>query len=194
MKGCSLALPGLPAIAGLSAAVIMSSCGEKTVELDQDFSNVLSYKFGGSREPLMVVQDKVRASFGKPEERLMIERQLAQLIKSESTPDCKDFACRQLRIVGTKESVKTVAALLTDAQLSDAARYALEANTDPSVDKALVGALKQAQGTVLVGILNTLGERGKAENAAAVEPFAASSDAAVASAAKDALAKIAAVK
>jgi hypothetical protein len=102
----------------------------------------------------------VRASHGDAAARLAIERQLAELLKrEEATRDCKDFACRQLRIVGTSESVPALAALLTDDSLSDMARYALQLNTDPSVDKALIAALKKAQGLPLIGIINTLGER-----------------------------------
>lgn len=180
------------AIAGAAAAMTLASCGERTVELDQDFQKLLTYKFGESREPLSVIQDKISATSGKPEERLAIERQLAQLLRSEATYECKDFACRQLRVFGTKESVKTVAKLLTDEKLSNAARYALEANTDPSVDKELTNALKLVKGMALIGILNTLGERRKAENSAAIQAYASDPDAEVARAASDALAKISA--
>lgn len=169
---------------------LLVSCARK-VELDEDFQAVVNYTFGASREPLVVIEDRVRASHGDAAGRLAIELQLAELLKREDTTrDCKDFACRQLRIVGTSKSVPALAALLTDESLSDMARYALQLNTDPSVDKALIAALKKAQGLPLIGIINTLGERKSSGAASALEPLASNPDAGIADAAIDALAKI----
>ena len=180
---------------GIAAAVILSlltlaSCARK-VELDEDFQGIVTYSFGESREPLMVIQDRIRASHGNAEERLDLELQLAELLKREDTSFyCKDFACRQLRVIGTAESVPALAKLLTDEKLSDMARYALELNTDPKVDKELISALRKAQGNQLIGIINSLGERRAKEALEALEPMAASQEADVAAAAKEALSKI----
>jgi len=172
------------------SVLMLLSCARK-VELDQDFRKILTYNFGDSREPLMVIQDRVRSSYGNPETRLDLELQLAELLKKEeATWACKDFACRQLRIVGTKESVPDLASLLTDEKLSDMARYALELNTDPAVDKALVKALKKVQGNQLVGIINTLGERKTKDAVDALRDLSTGQNADVAAAARDALTKI----
>ncbi len=171
------------------AGLIVVSCS-KPVELDEDFQKLLTYNFGDSREPLMVVQDRVRSSFGNAEERLNLELQLAELLKKpESTLACKDFACRQLMLAGTEKSVKAIATLLNDDKTADMARYALERNPDPSVDAELVKAAKTAKGRRLVGIINTLGERRNSANNAAIEAYVSDSDADVAAAAKTALAK-----
>jgi len=77
-------------------------------------------------------------------------------------------ACRQLAIVGTKNAVAPLAALLGDEQLSHMARYALEPIPDPSVDAALRDALGKVKGKPLVGVITSLGVRRDAE---AVQPL-----------------------
>jgi len=77
-------------------------------------------------------------------------------------------ACRQLAIVGTKNAVAPLAALLGDEQLSHMARYALEPIPDPAVDAALRAALSKVKGKPLVGVITSLGVRRDAE---AVQPL-----------------------
>jgi len=178
----------LLAIAGM-AALMMVSCSTP-VEFDADFQKLMTYTFGDSREPLMVIQDRIRASYGDAEERLNLELQLAELLKIESSWECKDFACRQLMIVGTKKSVKALSGLFGNEKTADMARFALEKINDPSADKALCDALEGASGKTLVGIINSLGERRSASSVSALEGFASNADSDVAKAAKDALAKI----
>ena len=77
-------------------------------------------------------------------------------------------ACRQLAIVGTKNAVAPLAALLGDEQLSHMARYALEPIADPAVDAALRDALGKVKGKPLVGVITSIGVRRDAE---AVQPL-----------------------
>jgi hypothetical protein len=57
------------------------------------------------------------------------EQQLIQVLQSKAALMDKDAACVQLKRIGTARSVPALAALLTDEQLSQSARYALEAMT-----------------------------------------------------------------
>jgi len=181
----------LLAIIGIFCFMTITACGTKTVDLDADFQKILTYKFGDSREPLSVIQDRIRSSHGDQQERLNLERQLAQLLRSESSHDCKDFAFRQLRVIGTNESVKELSKWLVDDKYSDLARYALELNTDLSACKAFRKALGKAQGKTLVGIINSIGERRDEDSVKALEKLATGDDKDVAAAAVDALRKIA---
>ena len=128
-------------------------------DLDPAIQKITSYTFGASREPLSAVEDMVRSSYGKSSERLRIEKQFASVLTSDATVECKEFICRQLYIIGTKESVPALGKLLMDDKTSDMARYALQRNTCPEAGKALRDGLKKAKGGVLVGIINSLGER-----------------------------------
>lgn len=84
---------------------------------------------------------------------------LLDVLKSNASREEKQAACRELAIVGTKEAVPTLAALLADPDLSHAARYALEPIPDPAVDEALRKALDEVKGRALVGVIGSVGVR-----------------------------------
>ncbi len=85
---------------------------------------------------------------------------LVDLLKDPaSTTFQKAKACQRLASVGTKDAVPALAALLTNPQLSHYARYGLEPIPDPSADDALRAALPKVKGTVLVGVINSIGHR-----------------------------------
>ena len=88
------------------------------------------------------------------------ENKLIAVLKSGSaTHKQKSDACRELSFIATKNSVPTLAALLTDDKLAHTARYALETINDPSVDVALRDALGKGKGSQLVGVIGSIGVR-----------------------------------
>ena len=175
----------------LSGIILLTTCGPGVVELDPEIEKITTYRFGESRENLTVVADLVRTSYGNSEERLRLEKQFAQILKSdEATLECKDFICRQLWIIGTKVSIPALSKMLTDNKTSDMARYALDQNPDPGSGKALRKALKKTEGTVLIGIINSLGERRDKKSVKTLTKLLSQSDKEVASASAAALKKI----
>ncbi|MCY3024067.1 MAG: HEAT repeat domain-containing protein [Planctomycetota bacterium] len=97
----------------------------------------------------------VAGEAGKQEE----ERKLIGVLQSNAEPLQKDQACRRLAVIGTKEAVPALAALLSDEKLSDVARYGLVPIPDPAVDEALRGALSKVKGRQLQGVAFSLGHR-----------------------------------
>ncbi|MHB1037819.1 MAG: HEAT repeat domain-containing protein [Pirellulales bacterium] len=97
------------------------------------------------------------------------EAKLIAVLKSDAPQKEKIDACRQLAVVGTKEAVPALAAMLGDENLAHMARYGLEPIADPSVDAALRDALGKLQGRLLAGVVGSLGVR---RDAKAVEPLA----------------------
>lgn len=71
----------------------------------------------------------------------------------------KSKACMRLAMVGTKEAVPALAGLLSDPLLSHYARFALVPITDPTVDDALRAALASLKGKLLVGVIDSIGQR-----------------------------------
>ncbi|MBT4484374.1 MAG: HEAT repeat domain-containing protein [Candidatus Latescibacteria bacterium] len=128
-------------------------------DIDNALKEIVTYKFGDSRENLSVVAGHVKATYGKPDELAKLEKKFTGILQSDTSLECKDFICRQLRIIGTKESVPVLAAMLTDKDTSDMARYALQNYQCPEAGRALNKALKKAEGLMLAGIINSLGER-----------------------------------
>lgn len=99
-------------------------------------------------------------------------------------------ACRQLALVGGKDSVAPLAALLGNEELSHNARYALEPNPDPSVDVALRDALGRLKGQPLVGVIGSVGVRRDSKAVSALAKLLSDSDPVVARAAARSLGKI----
>lgn len=196
LDGIQYALGDLPADAAPSAklgpAYLKQSRAEaQQTGLDAMFNEMLTYQVGGDEANPKRVAALVLAAQHDPVERRALVGRLKGLLGQGASPDCKRFACRQLRLIGTPAAVPAIAPLLTDAKLSDMARYALERIPGTAADKALLAALPCSSGLVRVGIVNTLGAR---QPKAAVKPLAellAADDVDAARAAAAALGKIA---
>jgi len=80
----------------------------------------------------------------------------------------KAIACKRLAVIGTKESVPPLAALLGDDRVSDYARDALESIPDPSAAAALREALPKLKALVLIGVINSIRRR---RDPMAIEPL-----------------------
>jgi HEAT repeat protein len=96
--------------------------------------------------------------------------QLVAILKDpKATQFQKSKACMRLAVAGTKDAVPALAALLTDPQYSHYARFGLVPIPDPSVDEVLRGGLKKTKGRLLVGVIDSIGQR---KDAGAVDSLA----------------------
>ena len=85
---------------------------------------------------------------------------LMALVKDpNSTVFQKAIACKKLSIVGGKEAIAPMAALLNHPQLSCYARFGMEPNPDSSVDEAFRAALPKLTGRLKIGVINSIGVR-----------------------------------
>ena len=94
--------------------------------------------------------------------------QLIAVLKSDANQKDKADACRELAVIGGKDAVAALAALLPDEKLNHMARFALETIADPSAETALLDALNKLNGRPLVGVIGSLGVR---KDAIAVKPL-----------------------
>jgi type 1 glutamine amidotransferase len=155
-----------------------------------NWEKVKTYDFGDSRQPLTEISDEIRKAYGKPEELKKFEASLLDVVKSDAKYAGKQYACRELSIIGTEQSAPVLAPMLTNQEYSDMARYALERIPGEAVDKALLAALPKAEGKAKVGIVNSLGERGCKPAAGEIAKLVDNSDKVLAGAAISALGKI----
>ena len=95
----------------------------------------------------------------------------------------KAKACQRLAVVGTKDAIPALAALLPDEKLNEYARFGLEGIPDPAVDAALRSATAKLHGRPLVGVLDSIGQRKDAKAVELLGRFLNDQDTAVASAA-----------
>lgn len=84
----------------------------------------------------------------------------------------KSRACEQLGEIGDKTAVPSLAALLSDEQLSAYARSGLEGIPDPSAAAALRAALATVKGNSLAGVINSLAVLRDAQSVGALRPLA----------------------
>ncbi|MEN6424180.1 MAG: ThuA domain-containing protein [Phycisphaerales bacterium] len=153
-------------------------------------NTVKAYDFGQSREALTQISDQIRKAYGKPGELKQFEASLIEVLKSDAKYAGKQYACRELSIIGTEQSVPVLAGMLTSEEYSDMARYALERIPGDGPNQAMIAALAKAEGKAKVGIVNSLGERGCVPAAGVIAQLADSSDKMLAGAAIGALGKI----
>lgn len=87
----------------------------------------------------------------------------AALIGILKDPASSEFrkakACVRVGELGAKEAVPVLSTLLTDPHLSAYARYGLEPIADSSADDALRAALPKLKGSLLIGVVNSIGKR-----------------------------------
>jgi uncharacterized protein len=131
----------------------------KGSSMEQQLAKIKTYDFGDSRAALTELSDEIRKAYGKPEELKKYEAALIDVLKSDAKFAGKQYAARELSIIGTEQSVPVLAGMLTSEEYSDMARYALERIPGPAATKAMFEAMPKAQGKAKIGIVNGLGER-----------------------------------
>jgi len=157
----------------------------------QLLDKVKTYDWGQSRAALTEITEGIKKVHGNKTETAKIEKGLLGVLGSDAKRAGKQFACRQLSLIGTDASVATLGKMLTGEETSDMARYALERIPGSSVDSALLAALGKATGKAKVGIVNTLGQRKCKRASAPLTGLLGNSDETLAAAAAAALGEIA---
>lgn len=94
------------------------------------------------------------------------EPELIAILSGDAPAAEKAITCKKLAIYGSSAAVPELAKLLEDPQLASWSRIALEAIPGPEADEALRKATESLQGSLLVGVINSIGVR---RDAGAVE-------------------------
>ncbi len=157
--------------------------------LEQAFEALKTYDYGVDRHVLDPIDEAAVTTRNDPAARKDLESRLLAVLRSSAPRDARDYACRQLRTVGTAASVPTLEVLLADPELSHMARYALERIPGHEVGQALERQLRKLNGNIKIGVISSLGTRG--EGVSLLKPLLQDSDEAVARAAAIALGRIA---
>ncbi len=149
-------------------------------EQEQAVSRLLDkvgdYDYGSSRAPLTELSDLIRSKYKDPQALKKIEQKFIVFLRSPATAAAKQFVCRQLSIIGTKESTGTLAAMLNNPATSDMARYALERIPDDSAGDALRRVVRFVHGNAKTGVITSLGVRRDAKSVPVLAGFLTNSD------------------
>jgi type 1 glutamine amidotransferase/HEAT repeat protein len=76
----------------------------------------------------------------------------------EATLDGKQFACRQLYLIGNDMAVPALGEALLSSETCDMARYALERMGSSKAELALIDALDKSGPNIRIGLANSLGQ------------------------------------
>lgn len=158
--------------------------------LEGAFAALRSYQPGSPRGDLLPLDDAVRRSLSQEADRSALEKRLIAPLAEGVPVEAKEYACRQLTILGTDEAVPALAKLLVDPGLHEAARQGLEALPGEAATRALRRGLKELDGARLAGVVVSLGRRRDRESVAPVAAMLEEADAALAAAAWFALGRI----
>lgn len=158
--------------------------------LDGAFETLKTFDWGADPKALAPIDDAVVAALGDAAVRKALEARLAAVLETGAPRAAKDFVCRALRTMGTAGSVPVLARLLSDADLSHMARYALERIQAPEAGAALRDALGRVGGALKAGVAGSLGARRDVAAAPALIGLLGDGDAAVVAAAATALGAI----
>ncbi len=126
--------------------------------LDDAFAALAAFDWGKDAAPLAAIDAATIATHGDAALRADLEKRLGAVLSSSASRAAKDYACRKLSIIGTAASVPVAAALLSDADNSHMARYALQRIGGPEARSALRRALETVKGDLALGMISSLAD------------------------------------
>ncbi len=131
--------------------------------LDAAFQTLAKLQVGQNLNVLNPIELAVAQAHSSKALRADLEHRLLDILRGNATDVAKQYACRQLTLVGSEVSVPVLAKLLSSATLAHMARYAMEGIGGPAVKAALRAALQKTNGRQRLGIVISLGRLADAD-------------------------------
>ncbi len=125
--------------------------------LDGAFQKLVKLELGQGLETLHPIRQAVVQSRTDEKVRTDLEARLIEILQGGATDLAKDYACRQLVIVGSDKSIPVLAELLPNPRSSYMARYAMEGIGGPLAIQTLREMLAKTDGRQKVGVVISLG-------------------------------------
>jgi len=147
---------GMTLAAGAATVAVAQT---DSAAVDKALETLKTYDWGADREALKPIDQEIVATHGDTAARKALEKSLVDTLAGGISRSAQDYVCRKLRVVGTAQSVKALAALLPAEETSHIARYALERIPDKKAIKALRDALPKVSSKLKPGIIGSLGTR-----------------------------------
>ena len=160
-------------------------------EMEPLLASIAKYEYGQSRVAQAEFTQFVQDSLASPALLKQIEARLLTFVQSDATAPAKQFALRELSLIGTDASVPLLTPLVLQPATSEMARFALARIPGPAADQALRDDLGKSSGNIRIGIVESLAQRRDIKAVPALVSLSASDDRSTAEAAVAALADIA---
>ncbi len=173
-----------------AAAAAQAVAQTHPATIDDAFNTLKTYDWGADRGALNPIDQAIIATQSDPAARKALEKRLVDALAGGLSRSAQDYVCRKLRVVGTAQSIKALAALLPVEETSHIARYALERIPDAKAAEALRDALPNVSRKLKPGMIGSLGVRRDTKSIGAISKLLGDSDTQVARAAAHGLALI----
>ncbi len=154
-----------------------------TTAIDKALETLKTYDWGADRNTLNPIDEAIIATHGDAAARKSLEKGLVNALAGGISRSAQDYVCRKLRVVGTDQSIKALAALLPDEKTSHIARYALGRIPDEKATATMRDALPKVSSKLKPGIIGSLGVRRDKKSINAISKLLGDSDIQVAQAA-----------
>lgn len=154
------------------------SAAAENPALDQAFQTLVKLELGQDLGVFQPIRAAVMASRTDEAVRADLENRLIAVLQGDSTDLAKDYACRQLVLVGSASSLPALAALVPNARTSYMARYALEGIGTAEARSTLRDLLGKTEGQQRTGVVISLGRLADAEAAGPIAALLEQNDAA----------------
>ena len=120
--------------------------------------NVISgYEYDKSRDWLQEFQDILHEVYKDPEAVKETEQLMIRFLQSNATMAGKQFICKYLGAIATKESIPVLSGMLADENTAEISLYVLEQIPDGAACEAMRNALPGTTKNTNVAIINSLG-------------------------------------
>jgi HEAT repeat protein len=159
-------------------------------DIGKAITDAAAWESGKDMAPLRTLETLVYQSKQDPKLRRDLEAGLVALLAKETPPEAKRFACQQLAVIGSDQSLAAISMLLSQEETAGYACYALRKNPSPKADDTLLNALPSLTGRPRLQVLYTIGGRHSDKAVPALAALAHSSDLPTAEAALGALGEI----
>ena len=138
--------------------------GASAMDSDAIIRNAAAYRFGDSRNPILALEKLVFAASVDPQEQPALAAKLADALAGAATFEGKRAFCEGLSLIGGAAEVPVLARTLSDTNLFDHVRQALERIPAGEAAASLEAALPRSSGSQRAGLIHSLAAR-RAESA-----------------------------
>jgi HEAT repeat protein len=160
MKPISASLAGFLLAAGLAMAPTIAAAPPPAGTRVSDLAEALAgYESGASAAPLREIEDAMRQNLTEPRLRRELEAALVRVLEGKSTYEARQFASRQLAILGSENSVAALVGLLRVPDMVELGCLALGIHPSPRAEQALLRALPGLTGSSRLQVVQILGDR-----------------------------------
>ncbi|MHB0957690.1 MAG: HEAT repeat domain-containing protein [Pirellulaceae bacterium] len=180
-------------MSGVTSGVLAAPRAAADPDLDAAFQILITLEPGQDLQLLNPVERAIIQSRSDATARADLEGRLIGVLQGSATDMAKDYACRQLPLIGSDACVAALAELLPNPRLSYMARYALEGLGSPAAIESLRGMLGKTQGRQQAGVIISLGTLGDDQSVVPIAAMLTSDNAELREAAMIALGRIGSV-